>query len=140
MIYFFNAYEKLVLPGWIDGIGFFDGLGIEHMVNDFGRWLRQFTSIMKPMNYIAIAIEVLGHLALWFGIKSDRIRVTTVFLFISYHFITRLTFYVGLFPEIMYACWILLLPHSFWKNFTRINDPIDNRETLKAHLKTLPSM
>ena len=102
-------------PVWrTEGTGVYYALHLDSFVTPIGVWLRGFPTVLPVLSFATLAIEALGPCLLFVPFAQGPLRFATVILFLNLHLGFALCLALGVFPSIVCAAWLALLPTWFW--------------------------
>jgi len=97
---------------------FFFASRLDIFATPIGLWLRSFQTLQKIVTIFTIFLEWLGPLLLVFsaliGKRWWMIRMIVITLFLALHMGIILTMWIGVFPYLCLAMWMIFLPSDFW--------------------------
>jgi len=117
-VYFFSYLLKDHFIWREEFSAFFYSSRLDIFATPLTIWMREFDSLGVIITKFSIYLEWLGPLLLLFSFLTfkffDRLRLSLVLLFMSFHFGIFLTMNIGLFPFIGMLIWIPFIPSSAW--------------------------
>jgi len=121
-MYWFAAILKND-PVWrTEGSALYYALNLDSFAAPFGVWLRNFSALLPILSFATLIIEAVGPCLLFLPVMQGPIRFFVVCLFLGLHAGMGLCLALGVFPFIVGAAWLVLLPSWFWN---RLNVPRD---------------
>jgi len=126
-------------PVWrTEGTGVYYALNLDSFATPVGLWLREFSAVLPLLSFMTLAIEAFGPWLLFLPIAQGPLRFFTVCLFLGLHLGLALCLALGVFPFIVGAAWLALLPTWFWHRVRIPHDFSQSRKfTLQHRLETL---
>ena len=112
---------------WWNGQAIFYALHAEEWVTPLGVWLRDYRSVVEPMTYAVLAIELLGPCLAFVPFYTGTFRVLTIALFWAFHLGLAATMNIGLFPLFSMVAWLPFLPPQAW-TWLRVGGKTDGLE------------
>ncbi len=120
-------------PVWrSEGTGVYYALNLDSFATPIGLWLREFPALLPPLSFATLAIEALGPCLLFVPFVQGPVRFLTICIFLSLHLGLALCLALGVFPFIVGAAWLALLPTWFWH---RLRIPRDFSQARKFTLQ-----
>jgi hypothetical protein len=114
-IYIFAALLKSG-PQWrTDFTAVHYALHLDEFATSFGVWLRQFETVTKGLTAMTVVLEGVIPWFLFVPWGNGPIRTSIVTIFASLHLGFAISLDLGIFPFIMIAGWLSLLPPWFWE-------------------------
>lgn len=117
-MYWFSAALKWH-PIWIeDGAAVGMALRLDQLVTPFGRFLTQFPAMLELATHATMVLEIFGPLLVFLPIWNAYGRLFAVVLFVGFHlFGLAPALYLGIFPWVCAAGWMMMLPSRFWDDW-----------------------
>lgn len=113
-VYWFTAALKHD-PVWrTEGTGVYYALHLDSFATPIGLWLREFSPVLPVLSFATLAIEALGPCLLFLPFAQGPLRFFTICMFLNLHLGLALCLALGVFPSIVCAAWLALLPTWFW--------------------------
>jgi hypothetical protein len=113
LVYWASAIAKLESSWWQSGEGLSLALSMGRYETLFGKWLLGIPALLPPMNWGALAFELLAPLLVLAG-PRPRWRLGTVVAFWMLHALLGTMLRLGTFPLVAAAAWSALLPGNIW--------------------------
>ena len=105
-------------PVWrTEGSALYYALNLDSFATPFGVWLRDFSALLAPLSFATLVIEAVGPCLLFLPIMQGPLRVLIVGTFLLLHAGMGLCLALGVFPFIVAAAWLVLLPSWFWNRY-----------------------
>jgi hypothetical protein len=109
LVYWANVIYKSD-PAWRStGDAIWMALSQETYARPLGRWLLAWPGLLRALTHATFALEALGPLLVLIPWRTDRWRLLAVSLFIPFHATLAATMYLGFFPFVSIAGWLLFL-------------------------------
>jgi hypothetical protein len=120
-------------PVWrSEGSGVYYALNLDSFATAIGLWLREFQPLLPLLSFATLAMEALGPCLLFIPFVQGPLRFLTVCMFLGLHLGLALCLALGVFPFIVGAAWLALLPTWFWH---RLRLPRDFSQSRKFRLQ-----
>jgi len=102
---------------WWNGQAIFYALRAEEWATPLGIWLREHRSVLAPMTYGVLGLELLGPFLAFVPVYTGVFRLVTIGLFWALHLGLAMTMNIGLFPLFSMVAWLPFLPAEAWTWF-----------------------
>jgi len=124
-------------PVWrTEGSAVYYALNLDSFATPFGLWLRQFPTVLPLLSFATLIIEAIGPCLLFLPIFHVPLRFFAVCMFLGLHIGFALCLDLGIFPFIVGAAWLALLPSWFWNSLTIPTDlSVSRKFTLQHRLE-----
>ena len=115
-------------PVWVeDGTAVMMALKLDQLVTPFGRFLTQWPEMLQMATFGTMVLEIAGPMLAFVPFFTAPLQMFTVVLFAGFHiFGLAPALYLGTFPFICAACWLIFIPNAFWDRW-RFNIPKQDR-------------
>ena len=103
-------------PVWVEDYTAVNmALHLDQLVTPFGRWLTNWPEMLMVGTAVTMVLETLGPALAFSPIKTAHFQLFTVVLFVGFHlFGLAPALYLGIFPFVCAAGWMMFLPSRFW--------------------------
>jgi hypothetical protein len=110
-------------PIWrTEGSALYYALNLDSFATPFGVWFRDFSALLPLLTFATLAIEAVGPCLLFLPFTQGPIRFFVVCTFLGLHTGMGLCLALGVFPFIVGAAWLALLPSWFWNRLNLAHD------------------
>ena len=116
-LYFFAGIAKLN-DFWLSGEAMGYVMKLDIYTTAFGKWLMQWPLVLKIITWVTLAGEIVLPVLLLTPWKNALWRRVALVFFIGLHLGIAACMSIGLFSPIAIACWLALLPGTFWLGWT----------------------
>jgi hypothetical protein len=99
---------------WWNGQAIFYALHLEEWVTPFGVWLREHRSVLEPITYGVLGLELLGPFLAFVPVYTGAFRLLTVAMFWAFHLGLATAMNIGLFPLFSMVAWLPFVPAQAW--------------------------
>jgi predicted DCC family thiol-disulfide oxidoreductase YuxK len=115
VMYLMTAVLKFA-PEWrTEGSAIYYALSLDQFATGFGRALLQFPWLCRTLTFATVVFEFLGPILAFCPAVGGGVRLLMVVLFIGFHTGLGLTLYLGIFPWICAAAWLMFVPSVAWE-------------------------
>jgi hypothetical protein len=116
-MYFFTSLLK-DHPEWNRNFqAVYYAMSLEQFTTPLGQSLLAYPALLKVLTAMTYYLELAGPILLFIPLIQIYMRSALPFAFIGLHFSLFLCMYLGTFPWICMACWILFFPSAFMDAF-----------------------
>ncbi len=113
-VYWCAAVLKLH-PVWqTEGSAIYYALNLDQFATPFGRFLLEFPQLCRALTFATLIFELVGPVLAFCPAVGGGIRLLIVLLFIGFHAGLGLSLYLGIFPWVCAAGWLMFLPAVVW--------------------------
>lgn len=113
VIYWATGIQKTGALWW-NGQAIFYALHAEEWVTPLGVWLREHRSVLEPMTYGVLGLELFGPFLAFVPVYTGAFRLVTIALFWAFHVGLATAMNIGLFPLFSMVAWLPFLPAQAW--------------------------
>jgi Vitamin K-dependent gamma-carboxylase len=99
---------------WWSGQAIFYALHADRWVTPLGVRLREYPSLLEPMTYATLGLELFGPFLAFVPIYTGVFRLLTVGIFWAFHVGLATTMNIGLFPLFSMVAWLPFVPTEAW--------------------------
>ena len=99
---------------WWSGQALFYALHQDEYATALGVRLRDYPSLLEPMTYGTLGLELFGPFLAFVPIYTGAFRIATVALFWAFHAGLAATMNIGLFPLFSMVAWLPFVPTQAW--------------------------
>lgn len=109
-------------PIWIeDGTAVHMALKLDQLATPFGRSLTQWPAALELATHATMVLEIAGPLLVFVPVFTEAFQLAAVVLFAGFHlFGLAPALYLGIFPFVCAAAWMLFLPSRFWDRWRHV--------------------
>lgn len=102
-------------PLWWDGQAVSYALRADEWATPVGVWLRGMPSVLEPLNYATLIVELFGPFLAFVPLQTGSFRLATIALFWVFHLSLAAAMNIGLFPLFSLVAWLPFLPPQVWR-------------------------
>lgn len=99
---------------WRDGQAILYALHLDEWATPLGVWLRDYPSLLEPVSYATLGLELFGPFLAFVPIYTPACRLATVAIFWAFHVGLALAMNIGLFPLFSMVAWLPFVPTEAW--------------------------
>lgn len=115
VVYLFSAALKDPKVWHTEGSAVFRALSVDCWTTDFGRMLLPYPFLLKFLSRATYWLEIVGPMLAFCPVGTSYCRLLAVACFWSFHLVGLApTMYLGPFPFLSAASWLVFLPACFW--------------------------
>ena len=120
LMYWFTAALKWH-PTWFETFTATEiALSVDHLTTSLGRLLLDFPDLLRALTAFTVGLEIVGPILVWSPVATGPVRFLVVLTFVLFHLAGLApTLYLGLFPWICAAAWLVFLPSWMWDRLER---------------------
>jgi hypothetical protein len=115
IVYWSNGFEKLQGP-WLEGTALAYALDLSFFRGPLAATLRPHEGLLRFGTWLTPAFELLAPCLAFVPVRTERLRMAAVVLFVGFHLGLLALFDISIFPAVCIAAWTAFLPGGFWRS------------------------